>query len=74
MCCLAYEHEYYERIQKTLPKIGKTVATPRGVGKVIRQNVLTATLTVVLDSEEEIEMSTDDIAGEDLFPKEIKKE
>ena len=61
MCCLTYEHEYYEKIKKRLPKIGKRVMTKEGEGKIIRQNVLKETLTVVLDSGNEIEVEAKDL-------------
>ena len=44
------------KIKKKLPKIGKRVKTKAGEGKVIRQNILKETLTVALDSGEEIEI------------------
>jgi cell fate regulator YaaT (PSP1 superfamily) len=61
MCCLTYEHAYYEKAKKNLPKIGKKVATTRGEGKVIRQNLLRETLAIMMDSGEEIEVSYRDI-------------
>ena len=48
MCCLTYEHEYYEKIKKDLPKIGKKVRTRDGEGKIVRQNVLKETLTIAI--------------------------
>jgi cell fate regulator YaaT (PSP1 superfamily) len=56
MCCLNYEHTYYEDAKKDLPKIGKKVSIPQGEGKVVRQNILKRTLTVTLESGEEIEV------------------
>lgn len=61
MCCLNYEHAYYENAKKDLPKIGKSVSTSQGRGKVIRQNILKRTLTISLESGEEIEVSFKDI-------------
>ena len=61
MCCLTYEREYYEEAIKDIPKAGKSVVTTKGNGKVVRQNVLKETLTVILDSGEEIEIPYDDI-------------
>ena len=52
-----------------LPKIGKRIKTEFGEGKVIRQNILKETLTVVLDSGEEKEMCFGDLATERLFKK-----
>ena len=61
MCCLAFEHEYYEKIKKTLPRIGKKVQTARGRGQIIRQNLLKQTLTVNLNSGGEIEVHSGDL-------------
>ena len=61
MCCLIYEYEYYNNIGKDIPKIGKKINTTKGKGKIIRQNMLRKTLTVQLDSKEEVEISNDDI-------------
>jgi cell fate regulator YaaT (PSP1 superfamily) len=74
MCCLTYEHEYYEKIKKDLPKIGKKVQTKDGEGKIVRQNVLKETLTIALESGGEVEISASDLMRQGLFTKKIKKE
>ena len=61
MCCLTYEYEYYAKIKKKLPKIGRMVMTKAGEGKIIRQNILKESLTVVLDSGDDIEVQATDI-------------
>ena len=61
MCCLTYEHEYYQQIRKDVPKVGKNVKTKNGEGKVIRQNLLKETLTILLDDNEEREIPFSDI-------------
>jgi len=48
-CCLRYEYETYERMQKELPPMGSYVDTPEGRGKVIGQEILCAQLTVMTD-------------------------
>jgi len=63
MCCLTYEHAYYAVAKKNVPKIGKKIQTAQGEGKVIRQNVLRQTLTVLLSSGEETEIPFDEITG-----------
>ena len=65
MCCLTYEYQYYEKVQKNIPKIGKKVKTIHGEGKVIRQNVLREKLTVLMDSGEEQEISYKDVVKKD---------
>jgi cell fate regulator YaaT (PSP1 superfamily) len=54
MCCLAYEFPTYVELKKDLPKVGKHIITPAGKGKVIRQNVLSHTVTVELEEGREI--------------------
>lgn len=41
MCCLQYEEEAYESMRKLMPKVGKEIETPDGVGVVTENNVLT---------------------------------
>jgi cell fate regulator YaaT (PSP1 superfamily) len=64
MCCLTYEYKYYENLKKGVPKIGSKTRTSRGEGKVMRQNLVRGTLTVMLESGEEIEISCSDIIKE----------
>jgi cell fate regulator YaaT (PSP1 superfamily) len=47
-CCLVYEYEQYIEAKKTLPKTGKRIGTPYGVGKVkdirvLRESVIVET-------------------------------
>ena len=73
MCCLGYEREFYERVKKDLPKIGKRVTTGDGEAKVIRQNVLKGNVTVMLDSGEEAEVDPEDFIKDGLFKKKGKR-
>lgn len=57
MCCLQYEYEVYRQYKQGMPKLGKKVDTPKGRGKVIRQNVMDRTITVLLESGEELEIA-----------------
>jgi cell fate regulator YaaT (PSP1 superfamily) len=61
MCCLSYEYDYYNDAIKEIPKVGKEVNTTKGKGKVIRQNILRESLTILIDSNEEIDVAYDDI-------------
>jgi len=74
MCCLSHEYEFYEDITKDLPKIGKKLTTKEGEGKVIRQNVLKQTITVLLDSGVETEVKIQDIVKDSIFRKKHKKD
>jgi len=53
-CCLRYEYETYERIQKELPPLGSLVITPEGQAKVIGHEILTAQLLVVTEDRRHI--------------------
>nr|MBC7244543.1 stage 0 sporulation family protein [Chloroflexota bacterium] len=56
LCCLTYENEFYEEAIQKMPKVGKTVSTPDGVGKVTGYNVLKQTVQVELESGSVIEV------------------
>lgn len=73
MCCLNYEYGFYEKIKRDFPKLGKKVTTKDGEGKVIRQNVLKESLTVMLDSGIEIEVNVQDLVRDGFFMKKPKK-
>ena len=40
-CCLRYEHESYESLDKKLPRVGEKIKTAEGYGTVIDRQVLT---------------------------------
>ena len=46
MCCLKYEQDHYEQTRKRMPKVGKEVTTPDGVGVVWDLNVIRETVRV----------------------------
>jgi cell fate regulator YaaT (PSP1 superfamily) len=48
-CCLRYEFDIYEDMQKLFPPIGSVVITPEGRGKVIGHEILSGQLQVVTD-------------------------
>ncbi len=72
MCCLAYEYKFYNKTTKNIPKIGKNIKTEKGDGKVIRNNVLKETITVLLESGEELDIKYKDIIKDAKSPKEPK--
>lgn len=64
MCCLKYEQDHYEATRKRMPKVGKEVETPEGVGVVVDINVLKETLTARIrkgDSSEYRTFSVEDV-------------
>ncbi|MHB1315527.1 MAG: PSP1 domain-containing protein [Christensenellales bacterium] len=42
MCCLKYEQDFYESMQKKMPKLNREVMTPDGLGVVVENNLLLA--------------------------------
>ncbi|MBQ7036167.1 MAG: stage 0 sporulation family protein [Clostridia bacterium] len=51
MCCLKYEQEAYEDLNKITPPVGSIVKTPRGNGTVIQVALLSGKLRVRLDGD-----------------------
>jgi len=72
MCCLSYEYAFYNKVTENVPKIGKSIKTEKGDGKVIRNNVLKETITVLLESEEEFDIDYKDIIKGKKTAKESK--
>lgn len=48
-CCLIYEHATYKELGKTLPKVGKKVITPDGLGRVLDLDILKQRVRVYLE-------------------------
>lgn len=40
MCCLKYEEDVYEELNKKLPFVGDIISTPDGTGEILSTNVL----------------------------------
>lgn len=61
LCCLKYENEFYETMQKKMPKISSSVKTPDGIGKVVATDFLKELVSVELTKkgdEESTEIKT----------------
>lgn len=50
LCCLKYEHPLYQEFKATAPKLGSTVGTPEGDGRVIGHNVPSDSVVVRLSA------------------------
>ena len=48
LCCLSYENDVYTELKKSLPKMGSTMDTPEGMGKVVGIDVFNNTYNVDL--------------------------
>ncbi len=53
MCCLKYEQEAYEHLNKDLPSVGALVKTPQGNGTVVSTSVLKELVKVKLEKNAE---------------------
>ena len=49
-CCLKYEHEGYQQLEKTMPRRGEWCDTPQGHGRISDRNLLTQKVSVTLES------------------------
>lgn len=61
MCCLAFEYDTYKKLKKGFPKIGKSVMTRDGKGKVLRHNVICNRATIRMEDGHEVETKLEDI-------------
>jgi len=61
MCCLAYEFDAYQDMKRDVPKCGKTIPTPEGKGKVIRQNIFKGEIDVELEDGKVITTKVSDL-------------
>jgi len=65
MCCLKYEQENYEQVLKRLPRVGKDIVTPDGVGVITEINCIKETVKVRIrvddDSFDVREYAIDDV-------------
>ena len=64
MCCLTFEFETYRDLKQGMPRIGKTVLTAQGKGKVVRHNTLKNRLAVRLNDGPEIEIGPEELITE----------
>ena len=62
-CCLRYEHETYEELDRKLPKIGETVRTTHGHGIVVDRQILTQLIQIELEDLKRITVVVEDILG-----------
>jgi cell fate regulator YaaT (PSP1 superfamily) len=53
-CCLRYEYDTYEDIQKELPPLGTVVGTPEGPGKVVGHEIITGQVIVQTEDQRRV--------------------
>ena len=62
MCCLQYEHQTYKELSQSMPKLGRNIQTPGGLGKVIQSNILKQTVLVRLEDESMLTYSIEELS------------
>ncbi len=60
-CCLRYEYDTYEDLQKELPNIGAQVVTQAGRGRVLAQEILAGQLLVEMEDHRRVLVAASDI-------------
>lgn len=67
-CCLRYEHESYEALNKKLPRNNSWVRTSAGIGKVIDRQVLTQLVRIRTEEDRILTVPVEDIQETGLAP------
>jgi len=60
-CCLRYEYDTYQELQRELPPVGANVVTERGKGRVLAQEILTSQVLVETEDHRRVLMDAADI-------------
>ena len=60
-CCLRYEFENYDAIQKSMPKVGSRIVTRDGKAKVLSQQLLAEQLLVETEDHRRILIPASDV-------------
>ncbi len=62
-CCLRYEFDAYQALERDLPAVGSKVITPRGQGRVLALEVLAQRVVVEFEDRRRIVVGPDEILG-----------
>ncbi len=65
-CCLRFEFETYQALERDLPAVGSRVVTPRGQGRVLALEVLARKLVVEFEDRRRVVVSPDEILGVEI--------
>ena len=60
-CCLRYEFDTYETYRKELPKVGRTVVTKQGQGKVLAHEILAQKALVMFEDNRRVLVDAADV-------------
>jgi cell fate regulator YaaT (PSP1 superfamily) len=62
-CCLRYEFDTYQALERELPSVGAHVVTPQGKGRVLALEILARKAVVELEDHRRIVIAEDEILG-----------
>ena len=62
-CCLRYEFDTYQALERELPAVGSRVITQHGQGRVLAQEVLAQRIVVEFEDRRRIVLGRDDVLG-----------
>ncbi len=60
-CCLRYEYDTYETLQKELPPLGSDIVTARGRARVLAQEILAGQLLVETEDHRRVMIGADEV-------------
>jgi cell fate regulator YaaT (PSP1 superfamily) len=61
LCCLRFEHDCYAEMVKNLPRLGTTVSTQVGEGRIVDHDVLKQEVKVALEDGREVKFPMSDV-------------
>jgi len=73
LCCLGYEFETYGNLKKNLPKCGRYIQCGDVCGEVVKQHVLSGTVTVRTEEQRDVIVKGSDIRPEQVMDKPKKQ-
>jgi cell fate regulator YaaT (PSP1 superfamily) len=62
-CCLRYEFDTYQAIERELPSVGAKVTTGQGRGRVLALEILTRKIVIEYEDRRRVVLGVDDITG-----------
>ena len=60
-CCLRYEYDTYEQLQKELPAVGSNILTGKGRGRVLAHEILANQLLVEMEDHRRVLVPASDV-------------
>ena len=60
-CCLRYEYDTYEALQKELPPLGSDVVTSRGRARVLAQEILAGQLLLEMEDHRRLSLDASEV-------------